>query len=64
MEKKAKTFDCIAMKRAAQKIIRAQVQGMTREQEIAYFRESGEALERHIEADKPQQGDRPSSDAP
>ena len=33
-----KKFDCVAMKHAAQKIIRQQVQGMTRDEEIAYFR--------------------------
>jgi hypothetical protein len=40
--KKNKTFDCIAMKREAQKAIRAKVQGMTREEEAAFFHEGRE----------------------
>jgi hypothetical protein len=47
--KKTKTFDCIAMKREAQKIIRDQVRGMTREQEAAYFSAGREEFERQVE---------------
>jgi soluble cytochrome b562 len=44
-----KTFDCIQMKRDAQKKIREAVKGMTPEQEIAFFREGAEEFERQIE---------------
>ena len=40
------------MKRDAQKIIREQVRGMTREQEAAYFREGREEFDRQVEAAK------------
>ncbi len=36
--KTKKSFDCVRMKRAAQRKIRARVKGMTPEQEIAFFR--------------------------
>lgn len=49
---KTKTFDCIKMKREAQEKIRAAVAGMTREQEIAWFREGGEEFQRRIQAAK------------
>jgi hypothetical protein len=43
MKTKARTkrFDCVAMKRAAQRKIRARVRGMTPAQEIAFFRAGG-----------------------
>ena len=50
--KKTKTFDCIAMKRESQKAIRAKVQGMTREEEVAFFREGSEEFDRRLEAAK------------
>ena len=46
---KNKKFDCIAVKRAAQQAIRSQVRGMTRKQEIAFFREGAEDFEQRIE---------------
>ncbi len=50
----AKTFDCIEMKREAQKKIRAAVRGMTPEEEIAFFREGAEEFEDEIkQAAKP-----------
>lgn len=45
-----KTFDCIQMKRDIQKQIRALVAGMTRSQEIAFFRAGAEKFEARIEA--------------
>jgi hypothetical protein len=51
---KTKKFDCIAMKREAQEAIRSQVQGMTREEEIAYFREGASEFEQRIRAAKQQ----------
>ena len=48
--KKTKTFDCIAMKRDAQKVIRASVRGMTRAQEVAFFREGHEDFDHRVEA--------------
>jgi len=50
--KKNKTFDCIAMKREAQQAIRAQVRGMTPEQEVAFFREGREEFDRKVHAAK------------
>ena len=54
MKTKNKTFDCIAMKRKAQEAIRARVQGMTREEEAAFFREGREEFEKRIQAAKQQ----------
>jgi hypothetical protein len=52
--KKNKTFDCIAMKRAAQEKIREQVRGMTRAEEVAFFREGHEEFDRQVQAAKQQ----------
>ena len=52
MKTKTKTFDCIAMKRKSQEAIRAQVRGMTREEEAAFFREGREEFERRVQAAK------------
>ena len=49
---KTKSFDCVEMKRAAQKKIREKVRGMTRDQEIAFFRAGAEEFERRIRAAK------------
>ena len=61
--KKTKTFDCIAMKREAQKAIRAKVRGMTRQEEVAFFRQGREEFDREVRAAKEQRSSRPSSDA-
>jgi len=53
--KKDKTFDCIAMKRAVQETIRSQVHGMTRAEEVAFFREGAEDFERQIQDAKQNQ---------
>ena len=58
---KPKTFDCIAMKREAQKAIRAKVRGMTREEEVAFFREGREEFDKQVEAAKRQRLGRSSS---
>jgi hypothetical protein len=50
MAKKAKTFDCVAMKRAAQRRIRARVAGLSPQQEIAYFRAGGAEFEAALAA--------------
>ncbi|MGD0898676.1 MAG: hypothetical protein ABR915_12640 [Thermoguttaceae bacterium] len=55
--KKTKTFDCIQMKSEAQKAIRARVQGMTREQEVAFFRQGREEFDRKVQAAKQQRGE-------
>jgi 23S rRNA maturation mini-RNase III len=60
--KKNKTFDCIAMKREAQKAIRAKVQGMTREEEVAFFREGREEFDKRVQAAKQQRLTRHSSE--
>jgi hypothetical protein len=44
--KKNKSFDCIAMKRAAQTKIREDVRGMTIAKEIANFRKGSEDVKR------------------
>jgi len=50
--KKNKTFNCIAMKRAAQEKIREQVRGMTRAEEVAFFREGHEEFDTQVQAAK------------
>ncbi|MGD0655272.1 MAG: hypothetical protein ABSA16_13075 [Thermoguttaceae bacterium] len=59
--KKNKTFDCIAIKRAAQEKIREEVCGMTPAEEVAYFRKGAEDFERRILAAKQQQSDNSDS---
>jgi hypothetical protein len=63
MKTKIKTFDCIDMKRKAQEAIRAQVRGMTREEEVAFFREGHEEFEKQVQAAKQQQGIQSSPNA-
>ena len=46
----AKKFDCVAMKRAAQRSIRAHVRGLTPKQEIAFFRAGGAEFEAALAA--------------
>lgn len=41
-----KKFDCVEMKRTAQERILRETQGMTREQELAYWREKTETMRR------------------
>ncbi len=50
MAKKAKKFDCVAMKRVAQRRIRARVRGLTPKQEIAFFRAGGAESEAALAA--------------
>jgi len=47
---KTKTFDCVEMKRAAQRRIREAVKEMTPAQEIEFFQEGRTEFERQIEA--------------
>jgi len=49
---KKKKFDCVEMKRAAQEKIRARVRGMTRAQEVAFFREGAEEFEMRVQTAK------------
>jgi len=49
---KTKTFDCIQVKRAAQKKIRAAVAGLDRKAEIEFFRTGAKEFERRIQAAK------------
>lgn len=42
-------FDCIAMKRAAQEAIRAKVRGMSRSEEVQFFRAGADEFERRAE---------------
>lgn len=45
---KNKKFDCVAMKRACQEKAYARTQGMTIEEEVAYYRKAGDELRRRI----------------
>ena len=54
MKTKTITFDCIEMKRKAQEAIRTQTQGMTREEEAAFFREGREEFRKQVQATKKQ----------
>ena len=49
------------MKREAQKAIRAKVQGMTREEEAAFFREGREEFDKRVQAAKEQRRKKHSS---
>jgi hypothetical protein len=42
MKRTEKTFDCIAFKRAAQLKIYEEIKGLSREEEMAYFRNKAE----------------------
>ena len=44
-KKKTKTFDCVRMKHEAQRKIRAELAGRSREDEIAFFRQGAEEFE-------------------
>jgi len=46
----AKAFDCVEMKREGARRIYEQIKGMTREQELAYWREGEAILEKKIAA--------------
>ena len=46
--KTKKKFDCVAMKHRAQKQIREELAGKSREEEIAYFREGAAEFERRL----------------
>jgi len=41
-----KTFDCVEMKRACARRVYEQIKGMTREQELAYWRQAERRTER------------------
>jgi len=47
-----KAFDCVAMKRSAQRRIRALVRGMSPDEEIAFFRAGAEEFQAAIEQAK------------
>ena len=47
-----KQFDCIEMKRKGAEAVRAKIAGMTREQELAFWRERTEKLRQRREAAK------------
>lgn len=42
--KKKKTFDCVDMMHQGAEHVRRQVEGMTREEELAYWRQQTDAL--------------------
>ncbi len=46
---KTKTFDCVEMKHKGAEKVRGKIEGMTREQELALWRESSQALRQHQE---------------
>lgn len=52
MRTKRKTFDCVAMKHAAQDKIRQKVMDMTRDEEIAFFRSGADEFQRRLRAAK------------
>jgi hypothetical protein len=49
---KTKTFDCVEMKRGAQRKIRAALAGRDRNAEIEFFRAGADEFERRIQAAK------------
>jgi hypothetical protein len=44
---KTKNFDCVEMKHLGAEKIREKIQGMTREQEAAFWKERSQALRKH-----------------
>ncbi len=56
MAKKSKKFDCVAMKRAAQRRIRARVRGLTPQQEVDFFRAGGAEFETVLTAARRREG--------
>lgn len=42
--KKTKTFDCVEMKRKGAERVMERIKGMTREEELAYWKKGTEAL--------------------
>jgi hypothetical protein len=46
---KTKNFDCVEMKRRGAKLVRQRLAGMTREQEIEYWRQRSEQFQRDQE---------------
>lgn len=47
---KAKTFDCVEMMHRGAKNIRKQTKGMTKEQELAFWRERSKSFRQHQKA--------------
>jgi len=45
---KKKKLDCVEMKRTCQEKIREMVRGMSRQEELAFFRQAGRDLEKRI----------------
>ena len=46
--KTARRFDCVAMKREAQRGIYREIAGMTLEEELAYWRRAGKRMDARI----------------
>ena len=49
---KTKAYDCINMKREAQRRIRAALLGKSRQEEIDYFREGADEFEQRVQSAK------------
>lgn len=47
-----KAFDCVEMKRRGGRRVYERIRGMTRQEELAYWREQGARLDKRIEAAK------------
>jgi len=58
---KKKSFDCVEMKRACQRKLRERAGGMTRSEELRFFREAGRQLEKRIQSARESER-RPSPD--
>jgi len=52
---KTKNFDCVDMKHRGAEKVREKIEGMTREQELAFWRESSKALKQHQKTIKKQE---------
>lgn len=49
---KTKTFDCVQMKHVGAKKVQEQIVGMTREEEITFWKDRSQHLRQHQEAIK------------
>ena len=62
MKAKTKAFDCMAMKREIHRVLRERTEGMTRAEEIAFFRQGAEEFEKRLQEARKQQKEAPAAE--
>jgi hypothetical protein len=63
MKTKKKAFDCVAMKHQAQERIRSELAGLSREEELAYWRRIAEQARADRETPRKRRGERKTAEA-